>query len=106
MNTAGLAVTDATIEMLKQMEATMKSALSDGVKEEEATIKTSDELMESKGQEVEVTWRRISLTLRINWSQKDLLKSLDEFCATLRYTDTGVGRAIKDQSRRAEKDFE
>jgi len=52
MNTTGLAATDATIEMLKQMDATMKSALSDGVKEEEAAIKTSDELLESKGQEV------------------------------------------------------
>jgi len=46
--------TDATMGMLKQMEATMKSVLSDGVEEEEAAIKTYDELMESRGQKVEV----------------------------------------------------
>merc|ERR1719189_795511 len=39
--------------MLKQMEETMQSVLSGGVLEEEAAIKTYDELMESKGQEVE-----------------------------------------------------
>jgi len=60
--------TDTTIRMLKQMEATMKSVLLDGAKEEEATIytydNTYDELMGSKGQEVEALteWEERSKT--------------------------------------------
>merc|ERR1719219_1753376 len=57
--------TDAIIGMLKQMEATMKSVLSDGVKEEEAAIKTYDELMESKGQEVEALTQSIEEKMKL-----------------------------------------
>merc|ERR1719384_1912539 len=57
--------TDAIIGMLKQMEATMQSVLLDGVKEEEAAIKTYDELMESKGEEVEALTASIDEKLKL-----------------------------------------
>merc|ERR1719361_3132682 len=57
--------TDAIIGMLKQMEDTMKSTLSDGVKDEEAALKTYDELMEAKGQEVEALTASIEEKMKL-----------------------------------------
>jgi len=95
--------TDQIIGMLKQMEDTMKSVLSDGVKAEEAAIKTYDELMESKGQEVEALTDSIDEKMRLAGElgvdiiemkedlsdteaqlikDKDFLKNLDASCAT------------------------
>merc|ERR1712032_966215 len=95
--------TDQIIGMLKQMEDTMKSVLSDGVKAEEAAIKTYDELMESKGQEVEALTDSIDEKMRLAgelgvdivemkedlddtekslMKDKDFLKNLDASCAT------------------------
>lgn len=95
--------TDQIIGMLKQMEDTMKSVLSDGVKAEEAAIKTYDELMESKGQEVEALTDSIEEKMRLAGElgvdiiemkedlsdteaqlikDKDFLKNLDASCAT------------------------
>jgi len=95
--------TDAIIGMLKQMEATMKSVLSDGVKDEEAAIKSYDELMESKGQEVEALTASIDEKMKLVGElgvdiiemkedltdtedqlvkDKDFLKNLDASCAT------------------------
>merc|ERR1712032_526893 len=95
--------TDQIIGMLKQMEDTMKSVLSDGVKAEEAAIKTYDELMESKGQEVEALTDSINEKMRLAGElgvdiiemkedlsdteaqlikDKDFLKNLDASCAT------------------------
>jgi len=45
--------TDQIIGMLKQMEESMNSVLSDGMKNEEEAIKSYEKMMESKGQEVE-----------------------------------------------------
>jgi len=88
---------------LKQMEATMKSVLSDGVKDEEAAIKSYDELMESKGQEVEALTASIDEKMKLVGElgvdiiemkedltdtedqlvkDKDFLKNLDASCAT------------------------
>jgi len=95
--------TDAIIGMLKQMEDTMKSTLSDGVKDEEAAIKTFDELMESKGQEVEALTESIDEKMKMVGElgieiiemkedlsdteaslikDKDFLKNLESSCAT------------------------
>merc|ERR1719384_1772750 len=95
--------TDAIIGMLKQMEATMQSVLLDGVKEEEAAIKTYDELMESKGEEVEALTASIDEKLKLVGAlgvdiiemkedlsdteaallkDKDFLKNLVTSCAT------------------------
>merc|ERR1719464_1207436 len=95
--------TDAIIGMLKQMEDTMKSTLSDGVKDEEAALKTYDELMESKGQEVEALTESIDEKMRLVGElaidlvemkedlsdteasllkDKDFLKNLESSCAT------------------------
>jgi len=95
--------TDAIIGMLKQMEASMKSVLSDGVKEEEAAIKTYDELMESKGQEVEALTAAIDEKMKLVGElgidiiemkedltdtedqlvkDNDFLKNLDKSCTT------------------------
>jgi len=95
--------TDAIVGMLKQMEDTMKSTLSDGVKDEEAAIKTYDELMESKGQEVEALTESIDekmnmvgelgieiIEMKEDLSDteaslvkdKDFLKNLESSCAT------------------------
>lgn len=95
--------TDAIIGMLKQMEATMKSVLSDGVKEEEAAIKTYDELMESKGEEVEALTASIDEKMKLVGNlavdivemkedlddtekslvkDKEFLKNLESSCAT------------------------
>merc|ERR1719444_599804 len=95
--------TDQIIGMLKQMEATMKSVLSDGVKAEEAAIKTYDELMESKGQEVEALTESIDEKMKLVGElgidiiemkedltdtedqlikDKDFLKNLESSCAT------------------------
>jgi hypothetical protein len=89
--------------MLKQMEETMQSVLSDGVKEEEAAIKTYDELMESKGQEVEALTASIDEKMKLVGElgvdiiemkedltdtedqlikDKDFLKNLESSCAT------------------------
>merc|ERR1719219_454568 len=57
--------TDAIIGMLKQMEETMESVLSDGVKDEEAAIKAYDELMEAKGQEVEALTASIEEKMKL-----------------------------------------
>jgi len=94
---------DAIIGMLKQMEDTMKSTLSDGVKDEEAAIKTFDELMESKGQEVEALTESIDEKMKMVGElgieiiemkedlsdteaslikDKDFLKNLESSCAT------------------------
>merc|ERR1719507_2084508 len=85
------------------MEATMKSVLSDGVKEEEAAIKTYDELMESKGEEVEALTASIDEKMKLVGNlavdivemkedlddtekslvkDKEFLKNLDASCAT------------------------
>jgi len=95
--------TDAIIGMLKQMESTMESVLSDGVKEEEAAIKTYDELMESKGQEVEALTAAIDEKMKLVGElgveiiemkedltdtedqlvkDKDFIKNLETSCAT------------------------
>jgi len=95
--------TDAIIGMLKQMEDTMKSTLSDGVKDEEAALKTYDELMESKGQEVEALTESIDEKMKMVGElgieiiemkedlsdteaslvkDKDFLKNLESSCAT------------------------
>jgi len=81
----------------------MKSVLSDGVKEEEAAIKSYDELMESKGQEVEALTASIDEKMKLVGElgvdiiemkedltdtedqlvkDKDFLKNLDASCAT------------------------
>jgi len=57
--------TDAIIGMLKQMEESMQFVLSDGVKEEEAAIKTYDELMEAKAQEVEALTESIEEKMKL-----------------------------------------
>jgi len=95
--------TDQIIGMLKQMEATMKSVLSDGINEEEAAIKTYDELMESKGQEVEALTAAIDEKMKLVGElgvdiiemkedltdtedqlgkDKEFVKNLDQSCAT------------------------
>merc|ERR1712012_197132 len=51
--------------MLKQMEASMKSVLSDGMKEEEAAISAYKKLMDSKKQEVEALTESISEKMQI-----------------------------------------
>jgi len=102
-STEGSPGTDQIIGMLKQMEATMKSVLSDGVKAEEAAIKTYDELMESKGQEVEALTESIDEKMKLVGElgidiiemkedltdtedqlikDKDFLKNLESSCAT------------------------
>jgi len=94
---------DAIIGILKQMEETMGSVLSDGVKNEEAAIKTYDELMEAKGQEVEAltasTEEKMKLVGELGidiiemkedltdteaglFKDKDFLKNLESSCAT------------------------
>lgn len=95
--------TDQIIGMLKQMEDSMKSVLSDGVKQEEAAIKTYDDLMESKNQEVEALTESIDEKMRLVGElavdlvemkedlsdteasllkDKDFLKNLESSCAT------------------------
>jgi len=102
-NADGSPGTDAIIGMLKQMESTMESVLTDGVKEEEAAIKTYDELMESKGQEVEALTAAIDEKMKLVGElgveiiemkedlsdtedqlvkDKDFLKNLETSCAT------------------------
>jgi len=102
-NAAASPGTDQIIGMLKQMEETMQSVLSDGVKEEEAAIKTYDELMESKGQEVEALTASIDEKMKLVGElgvdiikmkedltdtedqlikDKDFLKNLESSCAT------------------------
>lgn len=94
---------DAIIGILKQMEETMGSVLSDGVKNEEAAIKTYDELMEAKRQEVEAltasTEEKMKLVGELGidiiemkedltdteaglFKDKDFLKNLESSCAT------------------------
>merc|ERR1719266_2952711 len=81
----------------------MKSTLSDGVKNEEAAIKTYEELMESKGQEVEALTESIDEKMKMVGElgveiiemkedlsdteaslvkDKDFLKNLESSCAT------------------------
>jgi len=95
--------TDAIIGILKQMEATMKSTLSDGVKNEEAAIKTYEELMEAKGEEVEALTASIDEKMKLVGElavdiiemkedlsdteaslvkDKEFLKNLESSCAT------------------------
>jgi len=95
--------TDAIIGMLKQMEESMESVLTDGVKDEEAAIKTYDELMEAKGQEVEALTVSIEEKMKLVGElsvdiiemkedlsdteaslvkDKDFLKNLESSCAT------------------------
>jgi septal ring factor EnvC (AmiA/AmiB activator) len=95
--------TDQIIGMLKQMEDSMKSVLSDGVKDEEAAIKTYDEMMESKSQEVEALTESIDEKMRLIGElaidlvemkedlsdteasllkDKDFIKNLESSCAT------------------------
>jgi len=95
--------TDAIIGMLKQMEESMESVLSDGVKDEEAAIKTYDELMAAKGEEVEALTASIDEKMKMVGElavdiiemkedlsdteasllkDKDFLKNLDKSCAT------------------------
>jgi len=57
--------TDQIVGMLKQMEASMKSVLSDGMKEEEAAIDAYKKLMDSKKQEVEALTESISEKMQI-----------------------------------------
>jgi len=95
--------TDQIIGILKQMEATMKSTLSDGVKNEEAAIKTYEELMEAKSQEVEALTASIDEKMKLVgelavdiiemkedltdteaslMKDKEFLKNLESSCAT------------------------
>merc|ERR1719340_492923 len=81
----------------------MKSTLSDGVKNEEAPIKTYEELMEAKGQEVEALTQSIEEKMKLVGElavdiiemkedlsdteaslvkDKDFLKNLESSCAT------------------------
>merc|ERR1719474_2025089 len=85
------------------MEASMESVLSDGVKEEEVAIKTYDELMEAKGQEVEALTVSVEEKMKLVGElsvdliemkedlsdteaslvkDKDFLKNLESSCAT------------------------
>jgi len=64
-NREGSPGTDAIIGMLKQMEESMQFVLSDGVKEEEAAIKSYDELMEAKAQEVEALTESIEEKMKL-----------------------------------------
>merc|ERR1719474_803173 len=85
------------------MEASMESVLSDGVKEEEVAIKTYDELMEAKGEEVEALTVSIEEKMKLVGElavdiiemkedlsdteaslvkDKDFLKNLESSCAT------------------------
>merc|ERR1719219_3108119 len=95
--------TDAIIGMLKQMEESMESVLSDGVKDEEAAIKTYDELMEAKKEEVEALTASIEEKMKLGGElsvdiiemkedlsdteaslvkDKEFLKNLESSCAT------------------------
>jgi len=102
-NREGSPGTDAIIGMLKQMEESMQFVLSDGVKAEEAAIKTYDELMEAKGEEVEALTESIEEKMKLVGElsvdiiemkedlsdteaslvkDKDFLKNLESSCAT------------------------
>lgn len=95
--------TDQIIGMLKQMEASMKSVLSDGIKNEEESIKSYEKLMESKGQEVEALTASIDEKMKLVgelavqiiemkedltdtegalMKDKEFLKNLESSCAT------------------------
>jgi len=57
--------TDQIIGMLKQMEASMKSVLSEGMAEEEAAIKSYKKMMDSKGEEVEALTASIDEKMKL-----------------------------------------
>jgi len=95
--------TDQILGMLKQMEESMKSVLSDGMKNEEEAIKSYEKMMESKGQEVEALTASIDEKMKLVgelavdiiqkkedltdteatlMKDKDFLKNLVSSCAT------------------------
>jgi len=57
--------TDQIIGMLKQMEESMESTLSDGMKQEEEAIASYEKMMESKGEEVEALTASIDEKLKL-----------------------------------------
>merc|ERR1719220_2974793 len=64
-NTAASPGTDAIIGMLKQMEESMESTLSDGMKQEDEAIASYEKMMESKGGEVEALTASIDEKLKL-----------------------------------------
>merc|ERR1719410_1348037 len=95
--------TDQIIGMLKQMEESMESVLSDGMKQEEEAIASYDKMMESKGEEVEALTASIDEKMKLVGElgvdiiemkedlsdteaallkDKDFLKNLETSCAT------------------------
>merc|ERR1711953_887544 len=95
--------TDQILGMLKQMEESMKSVLSDGMKNEEDAIKSYEQMMESKGQEVEALTASIEEKMKLVGElavdiiemkedltdtegsllkDKEFLKNLESSCAT------------------------
>jgi len=57
--------TDQIIGMLKQMEESMESVLSDGMKQEEEAIASYEKMMESKGEEVEALTASIDEKMKL-----------------------------------------
>jgi len=57
--------TDQIIGMLKQMEESMESTLSDGMKQEDEAIASYEKMMESKGEEVEALTASIDEKLKL-----------------------------------------
>jgi len=57
--------TDQIIGMLKQMEESMESVLSDGMKQEEEAISSYEKMMESKGEEVEALTASIDEKMKL-----------------------------------------
>merc|ERR1719499_2297781 len=95
--------TDQIIGMLKQMEESMESTLSDGMKQEEEAISSYEKMMESKGEEVEALTASIDEKMKLVgelgvdiiemkedltdteaslMKDKDFLKNLVTSCAT------------------------
>jgi len=95
--------TDQVLGMLKQMEESMESVLSDGMKQEEEAIASYDKMMESKGEEVEALTASIDEKMKLVgelgvdivemkedltdteatlMKDKDFLKNLVTSCAT------------------------
>jgi len=57
--------TDQIIGMLKQMEESMESVLSDGIKQEEEAVASYEKMMESKGEEVEALTASIDEKMKL-----------------------------------------
>merc|ERR1711956_54967 len=81
--------TDQIIGMLKQMEESMESVLSDGMKQEEEAIASYEKMLESKGEEVEALTASIDEKMKLVGElgvdiieMKEFLKHLVTSCAT------------------------